>query len=167
MKGDFLEIDVRLLVLRYGRQKVIGVLARMGEQTPERLEQQLQDLEKKPKAVSGQKPKLSLTDIAALESRDRPDISQLLRTLAVNFENRTFLPNLRDVLRFFEWRGGQASKLKSRTVAGPILIRALSKLPREELLKLTSQVGAPGESDYSLLSRAILGTSATGPSDQE
>lgn len=142
---------------RYGRRAVLDILARLGEQTPEQLEQHLRALEQQPKLNRSKKSKPPLVEIAASECRDRADIADALRTLAVSFENRTFLPNLRDVRRFFERIGAPHGAFKSRTLAGPVLIRTLSKLPREELLGLVAKGGLPGESDYSLLSQAIMG----------
>ncbi|MHB1217448.1 MAG: hypothetical protein ACYC1L_04515 [Alphaproteobacteria bacterium] len=161
MKDQLLDIDVRLLVLRHGRQKVLSTLARLIEQTPEQLEQQLQALSQKPAASPKKGPKPSLVEVAASECRDRAEIMEPLRALAVAFENRSFLPNLRDVQRFLDRAGASSRRLKSRAIAGPIVIRALSKLPRDELTNLASQDASRGESDYALLSRAIMG----GPSD--
>jgi hypothetical protein len=47
--------------------------------------------------------------------------------------------------------------LKSRAMAGPILIRAMARLPLEELRQLAAREGSGGDSDYSLLARAIMG----------
>ena len=167
MNDQLLEIDVRLLVLRYGRQRVLNVLARLSEQTMEQLEQQLRAIEQKPKAGRTKKSKQSLIDVVASEYRERPDIAEPLRAIAVRFENRVFLPNLRDVHRFLDRIGASQGTLKSRAVAGPVLIHELSKLPREELHRLAASDGSPRESDYSLLSRAIMGTPAVNPQKQE
>jgi hypothetical protein len=167
VKDQLLEIDVRLLVLRYGREQVLNVLARLGEQSPEQLEQYLRTLEHKPTASRTERAKRSLVEIAARESKERSDISEPLRTLAINFENRTFLPNLRDVHRFLNGIGISRRTLKSRAVAGPVVIRALSKLSRERLLELVAHKESSNESDYSLLSRAIMGKPLDTDSGQE
>jgi len=167
VKDQFLEIDVRLLVLRYGRQRVLNTIARLTDQTFEELEQHLQTVEQKPKAAQTNASKPALVEIVASECRERPDIAESLRTIALDFENRTFLPELRDVKRLFDRIGVPSSKLKSRIAAGPLLIRTLSKLSREELLRLAQRDKVPGESDYSLLSRAIMGTAGAKPRDKE
>src|SRR5262245_4687940 len=133
MKDELLDIDVRLLVLRYGRQKVLAALARLVEQTPMELEQQLQALGHKISAARRKAPNPSLVEVAASECREHAEIMEPLRTLAVAFENRSFLPNLRDVERFLHRAGASPQKFKSRALAGPVVIRALSKLPKEEL----------------------------------
>lgn len=162
MNGRFLEIDVRLLVLRYGRQRVIQALARLGEQTVEELEQQLRTAEQTPKA---KRPKRSILDLVALESRERPDIAEPLRALAVAYENRTFLPNMREVRRFLERVGASERNPRSRAAAAPVLIRTLAGLTGDELLRLGAEERSGGESDYSLLARAIMGRPATKPNE--
>ncbi len=157
MKDELLEIDVRLLVLRYGRQKVLGALSRLIEQTPAELDQQLRALGLKKPADRKKAPNPPLVDVAASECRDHPEILEPLRALAVAFENRSFLPNLRNVQRFLDRSGAPPRKFKSRAIAGPVVIRALSKLPKDELTSLASRDATGGESEYSLLSRAIMG----------
>jgi hypothetical protein len=156
MRDQLLEIDVRLLLLRYGQKKVLSALSRAVEMTPEQLEQQLQALSREP-GEGRKQHKQSLVEVAASEARDRVEIIEPLRSLAIAFENRTFLPNLRDVHRFLDRFGAPPQKLKSRVVAGPVVIHALSKLPRDELANLASRSAPGGESDYALLSRAIMG----------
>jgi hypothetical protein len=152
-----IDIDMRLLVLRHGRQQVLAALARLVEQTPEELERHLQELSRKPAASRKKAPTPPLVEVAALESRDRSEIAEPLRTLAVAFENRSFLLNLRDVQRFLDRTGASSQKLKSRLTAGPAVIRVLSKLPKEELASLAASGASTRESDYALLSRAIMG----------
>jgi hypothetical protein len=159
VKDKLLEIDVRLLVLRYGRQRILKVMARLGEQTPEELERQLRTVEQRSEPGRTRNQKQSLGDVVAFECRERPELAEPLRAIAVNFENRTFL--LRDVHRFLDRIGESPGTLKSRAAAGPALIRALSKMKQEELARLVARDGSPRESDYSLLSRAIMGAPAS------
>jgi hypothetical protein len=157
MKDELLNIDVHVLVLRYGRQKVLAALSRLVEQTPAQLEEQLQALDHKKSASRRKAPNPSLVEVATSECRGDPDILEPLRVLAVAFENRSFLPNLRDVQRFLDRAGASPQKFKSRAIAGPAVIRALSRRPKDELTSLASRDASGGESDYSLLSRAIMG----------
>jgi hypothetical protein len=167
MKDQLLDIDVQLLVLRHGRQQVLAALARLVEQTPDQLEQQLQAMGQKPAASRRKAPKPSLVEVATSECINRAEIVEPLRALAVAFENRSFLPNLRDVQRFLDRTGASPRKLKSRAVAGPVVIRALSKLPKDELTNLASRDASSGESDFALLSRAIMGGSSDDRGNQD
>src|SRR3989304_8877560 len=99
MSDELLNLDVRLLILRYGRRKVLQALAKLNDQTPEQLEQHLEAAEQRRKTKA--KPsKHSIMDFVESESRGRSEIVEPLRALALAFQNRTFLPQLRDVQRF-------------------------------------------------------------------
>ena len=157
MRNDLLDIDVRLLILRYGRQKVVSSLARLVEQTPAALEEQLGTLEQVKNTTPKQASKHSLVELASLECVDHDETLEPLRALAVAYESRRFLPNLRDVHLFLDRTGKPNQKFKSREAAGSILIRTLSKMSNEELTQLASRYAEGGESDYALLSKAIMG----------
>jgi hypothetical protein len=159
--NDLLEIDVRLLVLRYGRTRVLEVLARTGNLSLDDLERQLQALAERAKPKRAKRPLMNLVDA---EVQQNPAISDPLRRLAVAFENRTFLPHLRDVVRFLDRNGVTHGKLKSRSAAAPVLVRLLARLPADELARLGAHDKATSDSDYALLARAIMGTpSPKGP----
>ena len=155
---QLLEIDVQVLLIRHGRQRVLNVLARLGEQSLAQLEQELRALAERPKVEKSTKSRRSLIDIAEEEARERPAIFEPLRAIAVNYENHSFLPYLRDVRRLLNRLGASDATATSRASAGPVLIRALAKVTPEELLALSMSTGSPHESDYSLLSRAIMGS---------
>lgn len=165
MKDRLLEVDVSLLVLRYGRPKVVRMLARLDGGTQDQLERELDALREGPAARRRSRPRepWSLAEIAAQVSGDEPRVAEPLRVIAFNFENGTFLPHLRDVRRFLERFPGSPQTLKSRKSAGPALIRAVAKLPTEELCALAGRSGVHQESDYSILSRAIMGNGGGEP----
>ena len=158
MNLQLLDIDVQLLILRYGRPKVLQALARLGKQTVEDLEHQLRAAAQKPKA---KRPNPPATDLLASVCQERPEITEFLRELAVRFDNRTVLPHLRDVQRFLDRIDPPPRKLKSRAAAAPLLMRALAKLTPEELSRLFFTDESADESDYSLLVRAIMKSPAT------
>ena len=151
--NELLDIDVRLLLVRYGRTKVLQALARLSEQTAEDLERQLQMIEHKPER---KRTPPSIMDLVGAAAQDRPEITEALRALAVRFENRTFLPQLRDVQRFLDRTGAAHGKLKSRAAATPIIVRTLAKLPPDNLAQLVLEKTS-ADSDYALLARAIMG----------
>jgi hypothetical protein len=160
VSDELLEIDLRLLLLRYGRQKVLQALAHLTDESAEQLHQRLVVVEEKRAKPKSRKPPPAIIDVVKTAAADRPELLDPLRTLAVEFENRTFLPQLRDVERFLDRIGAAHGKLKSRSAAAPVLIRALAKLSRDDLAKLASHDKGQGESDYSLLARAIMGPTA-------
>lgn len=161
--NDLLDIDVRLLLVRYGRARVLQALARLGEQTIEDLERHLQTIQQKPKP---KRAVPSIADLVGAAAQERPEIAEPLRALAVGFENRMFLPQLRDVQRFLDRAGVSHGKLKSRIAATPIVIRTLAKLPPETLAELLLDKASP-DSDYALLARAIMGSKPSSPTEEK
>ena len=153
MSDKFLQLEIRLRLLKNGRQKVLSALAELGEQSIEDVEKELQAMEQR-----GRKAKIKPTaiELAALESRGSKEIDEHLRVLAIAFQNKTFLPQLRDVQRFLDRREPHG-KFKSRNAAAPALFRTLAKLPKEELISLTMPDESLEESDYSILARTIMG----------
>jgi hypothetical protein len=154
MSDQLLQLEVRILLLKYGRQKVLCTLAQLGDQSLEELEQHLLAIEQK-RPIG--RPKPTAVEIAAVESRGREEIAEPLRALAVAFQNKAFLPQLRDVQRFLD-RIAPPGKLKSRDSAAPSLFRALAKLPEGELVRLAAPDDSGGQSEFSILARAIMGT---------
>jgi hypothetical protein len=159
---DLIDLDVRLLILRHGKAKVLEALAALGEQTVEEIDRQMQALGQKTKTKKRAQPELM--DLVAEQAGLHPEISEPLRALAVAFENRSFLPQLRDVQRFLDRIGAPHGKLKSRTAATATVIRALAKLGPEELARLSADKSG-SDSEYSLLARAIMGTPPPKPQD--
>jgi hypothetical protein len=160
LTNDLLDIDVRLLVLRYGKTKVLQALAKLSDQTLEDIERQLQVIAQKPKPKRTQP---TIMDLVAAQAQERPEIAEPLRTLAVGFENRTFLPQLRHVQRFLDRSGTTHGKFKSRTAAAPAVIRTLAKLPADDLVRLTTTDDSSTDSDYAILARAIMGKTEKPP----
>lgn len=158
MSGDLLKLDVGLLLLRYGKQRVFKALAELEDQSVEQLEQKIQEMRERPRPVKRSGPVID--DVLSAECARRPEIADALKSVAAKFQSRALLPNLRDVQRLLNRIGHPGKSLKSRTAAGPILIRALAQLPKEEVLKLIQTTTSPHESDFAVLSQAILGERA-------
>jgi hypothetical protein len=158
VKDRLFEMEVRLLVLRYGREAVLEKIAQMGDQTLEEVQQQFDSAQLSRKPERSNARRQTVCDLIAVEVRDRPEIEESLRTIMAKFEARTFLPHLRDVRRFFDRIGGPDVGIVSRAAAGLPLVRALSKLKGEELAVLAKN-SETRESDFSLLAQAIMGGS--------
>jgi hypothetical protein len=154
MSEKMLELDLRLLLLRYGRSNVIRALARLEDGTVDGVEQELRRLEAVPKR---KRSRPSAQEMIAIESRSQPELAEPLRILVTSYSNGVFLPQLRDVRRFLDRVGRPPGKIKSRADAIPKLIHALANLKLEELASLVNGGAISGESDFSLLARAIMG----------
>jgi hypothetical protein len=155
---ELLALELRVLILGHGRRRVLQVLARLGDQSAEELERDLTALEHK-RMASSKRPKASLADVIDAQCAEHPGIAEPLRTLGTAFQNRTFLPQLRDVQRFMERLGARQTKFKSRDAAGPVLMKVLGGMAHDRLRELALDGSTLGDSDYSMLARAILGKS--------
>jgi hypothetical protein len=167
MNEQIFALELRLLILRYGRRRIIDGLAKLGDQTAEEVERELTAaLERK--ARRNTKPtERPIAGLIADACRDRPDIAELVTTLVSRFENRTFLPQLRDVVRLLDRAGVVHGKLKSRRLSIPKIVGALARLNVDELRQLAAPPVAEGESDLALLAREIMagGRSRRPPKD--
>lgn len=159
MTHEHLDIELRLLILKYGRQHILESLARLGQQTLEEVSRDIVAAEgmQRTRRAKAKRTETPIMELVARESDTRPEIAESLRTLAARFQNRTFLPNLRDVRRFLDRLGTRHGTLKSRRIAGSALVRTLATMPKEDLARLALEAES-SQSDYSLLAQAIMGT---------
>ena len=134
-------------------------LAALGEQTVEQAENELRAAEER--KPSKKRKTLSVADAVANAIRERPDAAEFLQLLGTRFENRTFLPQLKDVQRFLDRSGVPHKTLRSRSAAGQHVITALCRLSVEELRQLSARSSSEGDSDYALLAREIIGKTGT------
>ena len=152
---DLLKVELRLLQLRYGRRRILEAFGTLIEQTPAQVEAEIAALEaRKKKRVRKVR---SVDDVLAEVVVARPEAGQILRTLATRYENRSFLPQLKDVQRFLDRSGIAHKSLKSRRDALKHVLNALSRLPKDELDRLARLSTDEANSDYANLAREIMG----------
>ena len=151
----FLEYEVVLLLAKYGKNALLHALAQKISVTPEELETLLQKL---PASKLGSRPtkRPSAQELISELAQAHPDKANMLRTLHGRFENRSFLPELRDVKRFFEQRTHTLGAAKSRVAALPKLLQLLSELPVSELEALTHSKPDGTYSSLGIISDEIL-----------
>jgi hypothetical protein len=123
--------------------------------SPEELEKLLQKL---PTSKPGPRPskRPSAQELVDELVQAHPDKANMLRILHGRFENRSFLPELRDVKRFFEQRTRTLGSTKSRVDALPRLLRLLSELPVSELDALCRSRPEGTYSSLGIISDEIL-----------
>lgn len=156
MNEQFLELELRLMIVRHGRSRVLSVLARLGEQSVEELERDIAALAER--KAAGKKPQKGrpAADLIEEATRDCPGNKALVTTLVVRFENRSFLPQLRDVMRFLERVGVPHGKLRSRAAGLPKVVAALAQRPEAELRQLAASSPSDSDSDFLMLAREIM-----------
>jgi hypothetical protein len=155
MTNRILELQVELLVLQHGRRSVVEAIAGTGGRPAEEIERDIASIQRR-KVVKRRK-EVNSEETLLREFRGRPDLLPLIRRLLQSYENRIFLPNLRDVQRFVERSGGLKSRLKSRQLAIVPLIRTLAGLTDTEIERIVHDLSAAGSNDYELLAREIMG----------
>jgi hypothetical protein len=156
MTADFLNLDIGILLARYGRQRVLGALAEADGTSLVELEKQLEKI-KAARAGKTLPVKKSLVERFENEFRHSPERLSKLRPLIVAFENRSLFPTLKSAQRFLQSHGKEVSSIKSRTLAGPHVLQVIASLSSNELEELNRELRpSDGKSDFSLLSDAIL-----------
>jgi hypothetical protein len=155
---ELLHAELSLLLIKYGRESVIHGLAKRLHERPEELQRSLEHLQsialadKKKRQKQHQQP-FKLETLLV----EHPSKVNALMTLHSRYENRTFLPELRDVKRFFERHGHHTGSLKSRSLAAPSLFKAIARLPESELSQLCAEAEhQPGASSLGMISDEIL-----------
>jgi hypothetical protein len=154
---EILEFEVALLLLKYGRKSILQALAGREQISEVEIQSELQALtlaqrNSKAKKKSSPKP----FDINSIV-RTEDEKGRLLRELNAKFENRTFLPELKDVKRFFDRHGKENKNIKSRAASHGALFRYISTFDVTELKKIIATPAAKSEfSSLGLISDEIL-----------
>lgn len=154
MKDELLPLELRLLILRYGREAVSDELSRTIDAAYSEVDEQLNTLARSRKRT--RRKHLPLREMISKEFAHRQELLPALLQLATKFENKEFLPTLRDVKRFMAKSGQDEGTLKSRPAAASALFRLLGSFDRETLITVSQQPSNSGDTDFAVLSRAIM-----------
>lgn len=153
-----LEADIAMLLLRYEKSSVINALAKSLQLSEAELEEKLFDVLKNRFAhAPAKKNSDSQFSIDRLlqgrEYKEKP-----LRQLYAKFENKTFLPELRDVKLFLDKNKKPSVSIKSRASAKGKIFPILAELELDVLEKLASSedVGVSKYSSLGIISDEIL-----------
>jgi hypothetical protein len=157
MPNDLLNLDLRFLLARYGRQRVLEGLARVENVRPEDLDAELAKIEARPNRVK-RRVAPTADETAANLHLDDPRRSEAVRELARRFDSGSFLSTLRDVDGFLRQNKVDHAKLRSRRDAGSFVVRFLASLDLPKLDDLIHDLDrAPGKSEYYRLAHQIMG----------
>ena len=155
---EFLELEVSLLLLRHGKDAVLNSVARRMQLSDEALRLELDTLLHADIAQRSKKKYVAKQFVLDSILKGREDKAGYLHQLCARFENRTFLPELKDVKRFLDRHGRSAPNAKSRMLAQASLFQVLADLEVSELMKLLAEAPAGTEtSSLGLISDEILG----------
>ncbi len=165
MKKELLNIEIRLLIQKYGYKAIMQSLADVKGTSIEEITTLVVALENKNRQVKKSEKTKSDIDLI-IEQVSCHDNSELLTDLANRFQNKTFLPQLKDVKRFFERLGVNAGNIKSHSRSTKKLFEQLRSLPKEELESILEEVPSSGESTFSALANEIIGGQRNTPSNK-
>ena len=155
MNTQYVDLEVRLLVLKYGYNRVIEALSKAKGVSEHDIQTALLDTEKA-KTKKTKARRKSVFEISEKLVQKVPEKAAQLRELAGRFENRTFLPQMKDVRHFLIPFGIDPKSLKSRNDSAPKVFEELSKLPFNELEEFIAHPPS-SESTFSELANEIIG----------
>jgi hypothetical protein len=155
MSSTYLAYEVALLLAKYGKNAVLNELATKMQLTHAELESLLMEIPIKKGLARSKKASAAVDSIDEI-IRQHPAKAHFLRTLQARFQNRTFLPELRDVRRFLERHSTDLGSTKSRTESFPLLFKLLAELDLTELDELCEAEPQSTYSSLGIISDEIL-----------
>lgn len=159
---DYLDIEIRLLLIKYGKQACLKAFAGVLDHPPQLLELDIMKMRREITPPSTQTRTRTRTrtppsfNINAIIEKN-PSKESLLRKINSKFESKDFLPELKDVRRFFDRYKGTSPTFKSRAAAQPKLLELIASIEKEELEKLLiARSNLSSQSSLGLISDEIL-----------
>lgn len=152
----FLHYEVALLLAQYGRSAVLGALAGQLKLSEAELDAVLNALPAKGSNAARSKKPMSVEESIEATLAKHPGKADHLRKIRSRFENRLFLPDLRDVKRFCEQHGFSAKSVKSRQEFLPKLLKLIADFDDRELASLVEDSSERHQSTLGLISDEVL-----------
>ncbi len=154
---ELLQLELRLLVARYGKAEVADGLATIEGVDRAALDNDIGGYAKKKAKTRARRHQQKSVEEMVRLANPPPAVRDLVEKLAHAFQGREFLPQFRDVRRFLESRRITVSKFRSRADAFPTLLRVLSEQDVDELTALYERLAGSG-SDLGIITDQILGS---------
>ena len=156
MKEKILNIEIRLLIVKYGYKNILEALSKTKGTSIDEIESLIVSLQKK-SAIRKPTKKKSVMEVAE-DVISGAENHASLHKLALKYQNKEFLPQLKDVRRFLERSGIKSNKLKSRLNSTKKVFEFLKGLSKHELESLLTEIPENGESAFSALANEIIGS---------
>lgn len=154
-----LNLELRLLIARYGKTEVAKALSGIGSTDLTAIKAGIEDYEDGAKRSKAQRrTEKSIEEMVRAVDPSNPDVAHLLEKLARAYENKEFLPELRKVKQFLEYRDIPILKIRSRRDALPIVLQSLATCSLDELREL-NEAKRGSRSDLGIITDQILGHS--------
>ena len=156
MANQALTLRTKLLVAEYGRKRVIAALAQVEDVEYETIKREVEAVrERKSSRPRRQKTLPELLKEAEIDSRK----FSLVERIACAYENKRYLPELWRVRKFLESHGIDASRIRTRTAALPLVIKVLGGSSEGELTEIVARLGGSVRGDLRIITDQILGPS--------
>lgn len=153
----FIDYEVSLLLAKYGKNAVLAALASKLNIDEVELERKLNEIPS-PRHATQSREKISPLTLADSLVSKHPDKAAQLKALAARFDNRDFLPELRDVQRFFEDHSQDVGRLRSRQQAFRKLLSLLVELDLQELNSILEGATRSSYSALGVISDEVMRT---------
>jgi len=152
-----LDLELRLLVARHGKTEIVEALSTIGDVDLAVVDDDLKGYERRRAKKEARGARRKSIEEMVQDANPRPAARRLIGKLARAYDERDFLPELRDVRRFLESRRVSVSTLRSRSDALPTVLRVLAEHDLDELAAL-DRGRAAGGSDLGVITDQILGS---------
>jgi len=160
MKSELLQIEVELILLKYGEAAVLKALSTATGATEEQIKEKIKAIqEKMSKPSKAPRSKKQPVDVAREIVADSANENDLLK-LAALYQGKQFLPQLKDVKRFLG-RFDITKDVKSRNDATKLVFESLKECSKLELKEFVSDIDSGGESSFAKLADHIMGNRET------
>lgn len=153
--STYLEYEVALLLAKYGKDAVLQALAAKIQLSQGELELLLNEIPMKKVSARSRKAATNMDAIGEL-TQEHPEKAEQLRKLHSRFQMRTFLPELRDVRRFFEQHSRNLGRIKSRAESMQRLFKLLAEFDLPDLAALCEVEPEGAYSSLGVISDEIL-----------
>jgi iron-sulfur cluster repair protein YtfE (RIC family) len=153
--NEILELEVSLLLIKYGEKRVLKTLAKVRGLSVDELEVNLKRVsqaEKKPSKRKGKDASRVVDEII----KQHPQKSHLLKQLYSRFQSKSFLPQLRDIKRFFNKHSLEPRNLSSRNNSAIQVFKLLANLDENELKELIQEQDKTHYSALGIISDEIM-----------
>lgn len=163
--NQVLNLQIQLLLHQHGRKDVIEALAIVEDADLASIQNEIQSLRNKRRGkihgsgnADGRKTRRRESAKELIkEVQLEPDAKSLVEQIALAYERKEFLPELRHVRQYLEEAGKDASKLRLRVEALPEVIAVLATCSHDKLKKLVASFeDTGGRNDLEILASEIL-----------
>lgn len=157
---SLLDLELRLLIARHGKTRVSEALSAISDVDVASIDAGVKAYEGKTrKNKQRSRPGKTMDEMIRDAHPKGLEAQRLIEKLGRAYENKEFLPELREVSRFLESRGSSARAFRSRADALPAVLRALALCEVGELQTLHDGRRGHG-SDLGIITDQILGPAA-------